>query len=616
MKEADMEANQEVHALEQEPTAWSSVAIIVLNWNGWRDTIECLESLQRLTYPNYQVIVVDNGSTDGSVEKIKDWARGEIPVESKFCEYDSDSKPVQWIEYDRKTAEAGGVKEKEKELAIVVVNRKLTLIQTGENLGFAGGNNVGLRYALSRRDFAYVWLLNNDTVVKSDALTCMVKRISDKPGAGMCGSTLPFYHDPKKIWALGGATYNKWFAISRCIRGFQPIDKAVDNQYIERCMDYIAGASILVSRTFLHDIGLMSEDYFLYFEEIDWAERARGRYTLTYAPNSIVYHKVGASTGSNSRSFISDYYKIRNKLVFTRKFFPLALPTAYLTLFASLLLRIFRWQWDRVWMIIKVTLNPNIPHHKVSQVRFKERLKEHLISFLPKSLQLPARYYYQKLRGTLEDELIMLDKLVSSGRAIDIGANYGVYSYVLSKLCERVEVFEPQPQCAATIIAHNKSNINVHNCALSNFDGSLNLYIPIINGRLIRGFAGFKDLKGEYERLEVPVKRLDDFDFRDVSFIKIDVEGHESEVLEGGRETILREKPIILVEIEQRHIPDQPMTTVFDKIISLGYKGFFLYRNKLTPLSKFSYEKHQQPYLNNVMCKDYINNFIFTPSGN
>jgi GT2 family glycosyltransferase len=82
-----MGIQKDIQSQEQEPKAWPQVAIIALNWNGWQDTIECLESLQRLIYPNYQVIVVDNGSTDGSMEKIKDWARGEIPVESKFFNY-------------------------------------------------------------------------------------------------------------------------------------------------------------------------------------------------------------------------------------------------------------------------------------------------------------------------------------------------------------------------------------------------------------------------------------------------------------------------------------------------------------------------------------------------
>jgi GT2 family glycosyltransferase len=192
----------------------SNVAIIILNWNGWQDTVECLESLQRLTYPNYQVIVVDNGSTDDSMEKIKNWARGEIPVESKFFDYDPTVKPVQWIEYDRKMAEAGGTREEETEIAGVAANRKLTLIQTGENLGFSGGNNIGLRYAMARDDFKYFWLLNNDTVCKQDALTQMVNRMLEGDGEiGMCGSTLLLYNEPEKIWALGGATYNKWFAI-------------------------------------------------------------------------------------------------------------------------------------------------------------------------------------------------------------------------------------------------------------------------------------------------------------------------------------------------------------------------------------------------------------------
>jgi len=100
-------------------------------------------------------------------------------------------------------------------------------------------------------------------------------------------------------------------------------------------------------------------------------------------------------------------------------------------------------------------------------------MKEYFLNVCPKSLQLPARYYYQKLRGILDDELIMLDKLVNGGRAIDIGANYGVYTYVLSKLCDQVEAFEPLSECAETIVAYSESrfskhNINVHNFGLSN----------------------------------------------------------------------------------------------------------------------------------------------------
>ncbi|MCM8807767.1 MAG: FkbM family methyltransferase [Candidatus Omnitrophica bacterium] len=187
-------------------------------------------------------------------------------------------------------------------------------------------------------------------------------------------------------------------------------------------------------------------------------------------------------------------------------------------------------------------------------------------------------------------------------------------------MCERVEAFEPIPECAETILAYSrylakkgKNNIYVHRVGLSNTSGYLTLHIPVRNGKRVFAYASFEYIENPYEDIQVPVFRLDDFNFRNVSFIKIDVEGHEDKVLEGAQETILREKPVILIEIEQRHMPGRSIEDVFNKIIAFGYEGSFLFRNKLTPLSEFSYEKHQQPYLNNVMCRDYINNFIFKP---
>jgi GT2 family glycosyltransferase len=303
------------------------IYIVLLNWNGWRDTIECLESVYRNTYPNYQVIVCDNNSRDDSLKQIREWADGRraAPFSDsntlQTLSYPPVPKPVSRVEFDRAEAEAGG--------SAAGTNARLILIQTGANLGFAGGNNVGLRYALQRDDYAYIWLLNNDTVIKPDALTHLVTRMQEIPDAGMCGSTLPFYQDPRKIWALGGATYNKWLAMPHCIGLLQSKEAAVDPQQVERRLAYIAGASILVSRDFLRDIGLLSENYFLYFEELDWAVRSRGRYRLAYAPKSIVYHKVAASTVMNlddKDTSVADYFMFRNSLLFTYKYFPVALP--------------------------------------------------------------------------------------------------------------------------------------------------------------------------------------------------------------------------------------------------------------------------------------------------
>lgn len=331
------------------------VYVLILNWNGWRDTVECIESVLRSSYSSYRVIVCDNGSEDGSLERIKAWAEGQ--ADQSVPEHDSlralsfppVPKPVRCVCYDRSEAESGG---KADETARII------LINTGGNLGFAGGNNVGLRYALARDDFDYIWLLNNDTVVTPDALQRMLDRIREKPSAGMCGSKLLFYHNPKRVQTLGGASYNKWTGMVRHIGVFQPADRDGDFRRIERKMAYVTGASMLVTKPFLRDIGLMSEDYFLYYEELDWATRAGGRYSLAYAPKSVVYHKEGNSIGSSSKpeekSLTADYYGLRNRLTITKKFFPLALPTVYLSLLGAIFNRCRRRQWDRIRMIARM----------------------------------------------------------------------------------------------------------------------------------------------------------------------------------------------------------------------------------------------------------------------
>lgn len=329
------------------------VYIIILNWHGWHDTIECLESVFRTGYPNYRVIVCDNKSTDNSYEHIKAWARGDLNVHTtgsnplRGLSFPPIPKPVQYAEYDRQLAENGGdFKE----------SAKLVLIQNGDNLGFAGGNNVGLRYAMARADFEYIWLLNNDTVVHQEALSALIQRLKEKRDAGMCGSTLLYYDDPKAVQSLGGATYNKWLGTNANIRPDKEIISFTSAD-VESKMDYIIGASLLISRRLIDKIGLMDESYFLYYEELDLALRASGLFSLAYAPQSIVYHKEGQSIGTNSKTFnsyTSDYYVMRNKFRFTKKHYPLALPTVYISVIIALLNRIRRRQWDRIPMMLKI----------------------------------------------------------------------------------------------------------------------------------------------------------------------------------------------------------------------------------------------------------------------
>ena len=318
----------------------SKVYIIVVNWNGWKDTIECLESLKLLEYPDFRVVVCDNGSHDDSVIKLREW-----------CEQISGPGSANGQVLDRETAEKGdGCR-----------GAKYTLVTNGANLGFGAGTNVGLRYALACGDADFCWLLNNDTVVDAFALTALVERLNNKSDAGMCGSTLREYGNRTKIQALGGAIYIRWLGVAwhigRTING----DVLPDPALVEKKMNYVVGASLLVRCAYLKEVGLMAEDYFLYFEEIDWVSRGQGRYSLAYAPNSIVYHKVGASIGTATnplrKSFQCDYYTLRNRLLFTRRYYPYALPGVYAGLVGELLVRLLLGRWDLAGMVGRLLWN-------------------------------------------------------------------------------------------------------------------------------------------------------------------------------------------------------------------------------------------------------------------
>jgi len=315
-----------------------TVAIILVNWNGWQDTIECLESVFRLDYPSFQVIVVDNSSSDGSIKHIKEWAAGQRYVATTGGPLDRFtippvSKPIDICEYNKAEAETA---------CSTVDAARLVLINSGSNLGFAGGNNVGLRYMLGRPGFDFAWLLNNDTVVEPTALTAMVQRSRAAPSAGIVGSTLLFYRDPEMVQAYGGATFNRWTGRARPL-GILTRRRNLDPEtvaHIERSTAYVVGASMLVTISFLVDVGLMEESYFLYYEELDWARRGHPRYQVVYAPSSIVYHKVGKSAGTES--LFSLHYFYRSRIRFMRKHYPACVPSAYLVM-----------AWDGLKALIK-----------------------------------------------------------------------------------------------------------------------------------------------------------------------------------------------------------------------------------------------------------------------
>lgn len=321
------------------PRVW----IVLVNWNGWRDTIECLESVFRLDYPNFRVIVCDNASSDGSLEHIQRWANGCVPYESppnalSHLSWPPLSKPVQ---FDL-VSDAKNIDRPESEAPLL-------LVDTGGNLGFAGGNNVGIRLALGDPACSFVWLLNNDTVVETNCLAEMVGTASRDPSIGVTGSVNCFYSRPEVVQALGGG----WFSWRRVRAGLHAhnfrraeLTPACIRE-AELKLDWVSGASMLVSRSFIERVGAMEERYFLYYEEIDWALRSRGVFVNALALSAVLYHKAGSSTGEGNESAFSIYTMYRSRFKLYRKLVPHWLWACYLRslkelVFALLKVRLVR----------------------------------------------------------------------------------------------------------------------------------------------------------------------------------------------------------------------------------------------------------------------------------
>lgn len=326
-----------------ESTDFPAVAIVVLNWNGGRDTLACLQSLLLLDYPAFRIIVCDNGSTDGSIDAIEQWAAQRLQPSGPDCQ------GLRCIRTDRTAIESGAFD------AVAFQAADLVLIANGANLGFAAGNNVGIRAALEHSDAQFVWVLNNDTVVDRAALTELIVRMGSVQGCGMCGSALVSHHDPDTLQAVAGV-YNRWFARTSQLASGAGAARSFDDDEVTRAADFAVGASMLLSRALLEDIGMLSEDYFLYFEEIDLVTRARARFGFACATRSRVTHKWGASINpleSGRSSAVADYYFARSRLLFTRRYHPNALPTVLLAVVGTVLGRLVRGRWRSAQWVLE-----------------------------------------------------------------------------------------------------------------------------------------------------------------------------------------------------------------------------------------------------------------------
>lgn len=311
------------------------VYIVVLNWNGLSDTLACLNSLLQLHEEKFKVVICDNGSSDESIPKIINWHN---ELEDKF----KDKFPINKIDLpsDFSTIET-------------VNNSGIYLINIGQNLGYAAGNNVGITFSLSQKDMSYVWLLNNDTEVHPLSLLKLKEVFSKDEKIGICGSRLVYFSERDKLQGLGGV-FNPRFCSSYHYKANENAAIKFDDEVISNTIDYVIGASMLISANVLKDVGVLCEDYFLYYEEIDYCLRAKSfGYRIYCATESIVYHKEGAST---KKSIFSDYYWVRNRILIAKKFYPASILPVYLSLFITFLNRVRRKEFLKAKNVLKIIL--------------------------------------------------------------------------------------------------------------------------------------------------------------------------------------------------------------------------------------------------------------------
>ncbi len=289
------------------------VAISILNWNGWQDTLECLESVRRLDYPNYLSVVVDNGSWDDSVARIRAWAKQALPVQAAF------------VEYTRETALGGGDPSAEAQLDAAESPNRLVLIRNQENLGFTGGNNVAIRYALGRRGAAdYVLLLNNDAVLEPGCLTELVSA-DRRAAAGVVGAVTRDRATGKLLFAgcdekypVARLFFPALFSWSRDLRH-------VKADFYPSL--WVRGVAMLVRAETLAAVHRSKGRYldpalFLYNDETEFCCSARAEgYRIIVARKAVVYHKGGKSGGGRLNPLFY-YYCYRNRILLAKTLLP------------------------------------------------------------------------------------------------------------------------------------------------------------------------------------------------------------------------------------------------------------------------------------------------------
>jgi len=266
------------------PNTTPLVYIVMVNFNGYKDTIEGLESMKNVHYDNYKMVIVDNGSQDNSIERLVEWAeRNSLDFELIEAECIINSK------YE--------------------VEKKIVFIRSKKNGGYAYGSNLGIKLAIVN-GADYILVMNNDIVVSPDFLEPLVEMCERDDTIGIVSGKIYFYNKPNVIWSNGGA-FNKWTGKLEHFN-FNEFDIG---QLPQKEISFLSGCMWLIPRQVFEKIGLINEEYFMYMEDLEFCYRVlKSGYKLAVNPESKIWHKIGSSVGLWSK--LGAYWTGRNKIKF------------------------------------------------------------------------------------------------------------------------------------------------------------------------------------------------------------------------------------------------------------------------------------------------------------
>lgn len=303
----------------------SPIGVVIVAFNSADVIAGCLNSLLALDGGVPAIVVVDNASTDDTVAVLKDWARTR-PV------------PVYLTEVD---GGAGAAKA------------DVVLIRSMVNRGFAGGVNMGLAVLAAVPGIAHFWVLNPDAYVDPGAGRAILAMAAREPGYGLMGGRVRYAEPPQRV-QIDGGKINRWTGVTGNVNlgreaDAAPLPKGAD-------LDFIMGANMVASRRFYETVGPLREDYFLYYEEADWALR-RGDLPLVVAPGFVVFHHAGTAIGSPTLERIASpfsfWFKYRSRMLFMRRFNPAGLPVAMLYATLKALQLIAKGAWPQAAAILR-----------------------------------------------------------------------------------------------------------------------------------------------------------------------------------------------------------------------------------------------------------------------